>query len=63
MLSLHTAVPSRAQKLVQQGVRLVPPCINVHASTEYLNNPHVRTALHIPAKLPAWEICRYTGEG
>uniref|UniRef100_A0A674B7M4 Carboxypeptidase n=1 Tax=Salmo trutta TaxID=8032 RepID=A0A674B7M4_SALTR len=38
-------------------VRLDPPCTNSTPSTLYLNNPYVKTALHIsPSALP-WVIC------
>ncbi|XP_069809666.1 lysosomal protective protein-like [Dendropsophus ebraccatus] len=33
------------------------PCVNYTAITTYLNNPEVRSALHIPHELPQWEIC------
>nr|XP_006971037.2 lysosomal protective protein [Peromyscus maniculatus bairdii] len=38
-------------------VRLDPPCTNTTAPSTYLNNPYVRKALHIPEKLPRWDMC------
>uniref|UniRef100_G3NFZ3 Carboxypeptidase n=1 Tax=Gasterosteus aculeatus aculeatus TaxID=481459 RepID=G3NFZ3_GASAC len=39
------------------SVRLDPPCTNSTPSTLYLNNPFVRTALHISPKALDWVIC------
>ncbi|XP_056405987.1 lysosomal protective protein-like [Hyla sarda] len=33
------------------------PCVDYTSLTTYLNNPEVRSALHIPNGLPKWEIC------
>ncbi|CAH6776790.1 lysosomal protective protein [Phodopus roborovskii] len=38
-------------------VRMDPPCTNTTAPSTYLNNPYVRKALHIPEKLPRWDMC------
>ncbi|XP_035483284.1 cathepsin A-like [Scophthalmus maximus] len=35
----------------------VPPCINSTAQMNWLNRGDVRKALHIPDKLPAWDLC------
>jgi len=42
---------------VSNNFGLNPPCIDVYAASTWLNTPAVRTALHIPSNLPAWEIC------
>ena len=42
-----------------ENLKGVPPCINALATTQYLNRRYVREALHIPSKLPKWEVCRY----
>ncbi|KAM7406184.1 hypothetical protein PAMP_000578 [Pampus punctatissimus] len=39
------------------SLREVPPCINSTAQANWLNRGDVRKALHIPAMLPAWDIC------
>lgn len=36
-----------------------PPCINSTAQRNWLNRGDVRKALHIPAVLPRWDLCRY----
>lgn len=40
-------------------VRLDPPCTNTTAPSNYLNNPYVRKALHIPESLPRWDMCNF----
>nr|XP_006813654.1 PREDICTED: lysosomal protective protein-like [Saccoglossus kowalevskii] len=35
----------------------VPPCLNVTAITNFLNQENVRKALHIPSNLPTWAMC------
>lgn len=45
------------QKLRGVASLLEPPCTNSTPSTRYLNNPYVRTALHISADAAAWVIC------
>lgn len=42
---------------IVKSVKLDPPCVNSTASTLYLNNPYVKTALHISPKALNWEIC------
>ncbi|KAM3923061.1 lysosomal protective protein-like [Leptodactylus fuscus] len=44
---------SRLNKTISMSV----PCVNDTDVTTYLNNPEVRSALHIPNDLPPWEIC------
>ncbi|XP_072095086.1 lysosomal protective protein isoform X2 [Mobula birostris] len=39
------------------NVRLDPPCTNTTACSDYLNNPDVRRALHIPPFVQKWEVC------
>ncbi|KAA0202620.1 hypothetical protein HAZT_HAZT006633 [Hyalella azteca] len=41
----------------RKNATLDPPCTNSHAMTDYLNNPDVRAALHIPDFVQNWEIC------
>ncbi|XP_072412937.1 lysosomal protective protein isoform X2 [Chiloscyllium punctatum] len=40
-----------------RNVRLDPPCTNTTACSNYLNDPEVRKALHIPAFVQNWEMC------
>ncbi|XP_078411602.1 lysosomal protective protein isoform X1 [Cetorhinus maximus] len=40
-----------------RNVRLDPPCTNTTACSNYLNDPRVRKALHIPAFVQKWEMC------
>ncbi|XP_072917635.1 lysosomal protective protein isoform X1 [Hemitrygon akajei] len=49
----------KLQSLIQShmNVRLDPPCTNTTASSDYLNNPDVRKALHIPPFVQKWEMC------
>nr|AWM30697.1 cathepsin A [Rachycentron canadum] len=42
---------------IHRSVRLDPPCTNSTPSTLYLNNPYVKTALHISPKALDWVIC------
>uniref|UniRef100_A0A665XAM0 Carboxypeptidase n=1 Tax=Echeneis naucrates TaxID=173247 RepID=A0A665XAM0_ECHNA len=42
---------------IHLSVRLDPPCTNSTSSTLYLNNPYVKTALHISPKALDWVIC------
>ncbi|KAG8565529.1 hypothetical protein GDO81_012894 [Engystomops pustulosus] len=44
---------SSLNKPISMGV----PCVSDTDITTYLNNPKVRSALHIPDELPRWEIC------
>ncbi|KAG9473746.1 hypothetical protein GDO78_004184 [Eleutherodactylus coqui] len=44
---------SRFNKPISMSV----PCVNDTDLSTYLNNPDVRSALHIPQSLPQWEIC------
>uniref|UniRef100_A0A8C6K6G5 Carboxypeptidase n=1 Tax=Nothobranchius furzeri TaxID=105023 RepID=A0A8C6K6G5_NOTFU len=44
-------------RLSSVSLNAVPPCINSTAQTNWLNRGDVRKALHIPATLPAWDIC------
>ncbi|XP_062403059.1 lysosomal protective protein-like [Sardina pilchardus] len=37
-----------------------PRCINGTAMYEWLNNPNVRAALHIPSSVQSWELCSGT---
>ena len=34
-----------------------PPCVYDGGVSHFLNDQTVRTALHIPASAPAWEMC------
>ncbi|XP_038658278.1 lysosomal protective protein-like [Scyliorhinus canicula] len=43
-----------------RNVRLNPPCTNTTASGNYLNDPGVRKALHIPVFVKKWEMCSAT---
>uniref|UniRef100_A0AAQ5XZG3 Carboxypeptidase n=1 Tax=Amphiprion ocellaris TaxID=80972 RepID=A0AAQ5XZG3_AMPOC len=47
----------RGLALMFRSVRLDPPCTNSTPSSLYLNNPYVRTALHISPKALDWAIC------
>uniref|UniRef100_A0A4W2D6H4 Carboxypeptidase n=1 Tax=Bos indicus x Bos taurus TaxID=30522 RepID=A0A4W2D6H4_BOBOX len=49
------------QTLLRSGekVHLDPPCTNTTAASNYLNDPHVRKALHIPEQLPRWDLCNF----
>ncbi|XP_061688892.1 lysosomal protective protein isoform X2 [Syngnathoides biaculeatus] len=38
-------------------VRLEPPCTNSTAAARFLNDPHVRGALHVDDRAPDWTIC------
>uniref|UniRef100_A0A4W4ETJ1 Carboxypeptidase n=1 Tax=Electrophorus electricus TaxID=8005 RepID=A0A4W4ETJ1_ELEEL len=40
-----------------QVLKLNPPCTNSTPSSLYLNNPYVKSALHISQDALAWEIC------
>ncbi|XP_023652393.1 lysosomal protective protein isoform X2 [Paramormyrops kingsleyae] len=40
-----------------KSVRLDPPCTNSTASTMFLNNAYVKSALHISASSLQWQIC------
>ncbi|KAM6928397.1 lysosomal protective protein [Xenentodon cancila] len=42
---------------VHGSARLDPPCTNSTPSTLYLNNPYVKSALHISPKALDWVIC------
>uniref|UniRef100_A0A1A8IXL0 Carboxypeptidase n=1 Tax=Nothobranchius kuhntae TaxID=321403 RepID=A0A1A8IXL0_NOTKU len=54
--TLHTYKFS-GPRLSSVSLNGVPPCINSTAQTNWLNRGDVRKALHIPATLPAWDIC------
>uniref|UniRef100_A0AAY4EGQ9 Carboxypeptidase n=1 Tax=Denticeps clupeoides TaxID=299321 RepID=A0AAY4EGQ9_9TELE len=43
--------------LKHQKVKLDPPCTNSTASSLYLNNPYVKSALHISPSALDWQIC------
>uniref|UniRef100_A0A8C2RM52 Carboxypeptidase n=1 Tax=Capra hircus TaxID=9925 RepID=A0A8C2RM52_CAPHI len=49
------------QMLLRSGekVHLDPPCTNTTAASNYLNDPQVRKALHIPEQLPRWDMCNF----
>ncbi|XP_030633227.1 lysosomal protective protein [Chanos chanos] len=40
-----------------KSVKLDPPCTNSTPSTKYLNNPYVKSALHISPKALDWQVC------
>ncbi|XP_060775336.1 lysosomal protective protein [Neoarius graeffei] len=40
-----------------KSLKLDPPCINSTSSAMYLNNPYVKSALHISPNALAWEVC------
>ncbi|KAG2469638.1 PPGB protein, partial [Polypterus senegalus] len=44
----------------EKSLKLIPPCINATAQTNWLNRGDVRKALHIPDVLPPWELCSET---
>ena len=49
------------QQLMSYGInnlKIVPPCTDAKGIESYLNRPDVRQAIHIPDKVPEWEICR-----
>ena len=54
-----------SQTLLRSGekVHLDPPCTNTTAASNYLNDPHVRKALHIPEQLPRWDLCKWVSVG
>lgn len=56
----RTLQRARAGNASPLDVKLLPPCINVTSSTNYLNQAVVRKALHVPESLPKWEICSGT---
>jgi carboxypeptidase C (cathepsin A) len=41
----------------KEGLGVVPPCVDGAPVVDYLNKPEVLEALHIPAGLPAWDMC------
>lgn len=54
-----------SQMLLRSGekVHLDPPCTNTTAASNYLNDPQVRKALHIPEQLPRWDMCKWVSVG
>ena len=46
-----------------EKVHLDPPCTNTTAASNYLNDPQVRKALHIPEQLPRWDMCKWVSVG
>ncbi|XP_051787611.1 cathepsin A-like [Erpetoichthys calabaricus] len=44
----------------EKRLKLIPPCINATAQTNWLNRGDVQKALHIPDVLPPWELCSDT---
>ncbi|XP_006881646.1 PREDICTED: lysosomal protective protein isoform X2 [Elephantulus edwardii] len=62
--NIFTRLPFRRtwhQALLRSGdkVRLDPPCTNTTAVSNYLNDPYVRKALHVPQQLPKWDMCNF----
>ncbi|TNV79612.1 hypothetical protein FGO68_gene8756 [Halteria grandinella] len=54
----YTSFINRRKSQEEEGkVGLVPPCTYSAPLIEYMNNASVRTALHIPASAPVWELC------
>merc|ERR1739838_838465 len=51
---LAAAASDGSDLMVSEGD---PECMDDRASTKYMNNPLVRTALHIEPHLPEWEVC------
>ncbi|KAM9482205.1 lysosomal protective protein isoform 2-T2 [Clarias gariepinus] len=47
----------RTVRSVIKSVKLDPPCVNSTSSAMYLNNPYVKSALHISPNALDWEIC------
>uniref|UniRef100_A0AAY4CC75 Carboxypeptidase n=1 Tax=Denticeps clupeoides TaxID=299321 RepID=A0AAY4CC75_9TELE len=45
---------------IEAAIPGVPMCINGTAMYEWLNNPEVRSALHIPTSVQSWELCSHT---
>ena len=50
----------KLQKETSGPISVTPPCIDAKGAITYMNNPAVRTALHIPAQLPKWQPCRWS---
>ncbi|XP_028842958.1 lysosomal protective protein-like [Denticeps clupeoides] len=48
------------QPQIEAAIPGVPMCINGTAMYEWLNNPEVRSALHIPTSVQSWELCSHT---
>jgi hypothetical protein len=40
-----------------KNLKETPPCVDGAAVIQYMNQADVRTALHIPAEYPAWDMC------
>ncbi|XP_066442311.1 lysosomal protective protein-like [Eleutherodactylus coqui] len=55
----HSAFSKRLKDAsrLNKPISMSPPCVDGTDLTTYLNNPDVRSALHIPHELPQWEIC------
>ncbi|XP_044153791.1 lysosomal protective protein-like [Bufo gargarizans] len=55
----HSQFSKRLREMSQlnKTISLGVPCMNDSDITTYLNNPEVRSALHIPNQLPRWEVC------
>lgn len=41
----------------KRSIRVEPPCFDDHLLINYLNSPEVRSAIHIPKKVQAWDTC------
>ncbi|XP_073415449.1 lysosomal protective protein-like [Dendrobates tinctorius] len=55
----HAQFSQKLRDIAQlnKPISLGVPCVNATDLSMYLNNPEVRSALHIPNELPRWEIC------
>uniref|UniRef100_A0AAY4CAU1 Carboxypeptidase n=1 Tax=Denticeps clupeoides TaxID=299321 RepID=A0AAY4CAU1_9TELE len=51
---------SNCMNAIEAAIPGVPMCINGTAMYEWLNNPEVRSALHIPTSVQSWELCSHT---
>ncbi|KAM3921342.1 lysosomal protective protein-like isoform 2-T2 [Leptodactylus fuscus] len=56
---IHSEFSKRLKEISQSNktISLGVSCVNDTDITTYLNNPDVRSALHIPKDLPPWEMC------
>ncbi|KAM3921346.1 lysosomal protective protein-like [Leptodactylus fuscus] len=56
---IHSKFSKRLKEMspLNKTISLGVSCVNDTDVTTYLNNPEVRSTLHIPNDLPSWEIC------
>jgi len=53
----YTPWATHAKLKKAQGLKETPPCVAGDFITDYMNKADVRAALHIPDKLPGWQMC------